>query len=65
MTLTFFLMARLRFFLLIKHWKRSRSLRLARVALLASFYAMGVAAHFLASSAFFAAFRKVPVRAPR
>ena len=65
MVLRVFLTAALRFFLLIMTWKRSMSVRLARVVLLASFLAKGVAAHWLSSLAALEAFMKVLVRAPR
>merc|ERR1711994_365726 len=65
MSFIFFLMAWLLCFLLIITWKRWRSVRPALRLLLASFLAMGVAAHFSERPAFLEALIRVPVRAPR
>ena len=64
-TLTFFLMARDLFLRAIITWKRWRSVRLARVSLLASFLAIGIFDHLSARPAALAALMRVPVRAPR
>lgn len=64
-TLTFFLMAMDLFFLLIMTWKRSKSVRLARVVLWVSFFMKGVLVQASERPTFLVALMRVPVRAPR
>ena len=65
MTLTFLPIAADLFLLLIITWKRCRSVRLARVVLMANFLAAGVLSHLAARPSFLQTLTTCAVRAPR